>query len=198
MPYYGGANKIGKLDPETGNVKEYDVPNENAVAIHSAYPAADGSVWLGEFGINKLGKFDPKTEKLTEYADAYLPGKEGSVAGGSKHTVRIGPDGVAWASGSRISRFDPKTQNSPISASPPTGSWWTRTTTWFTEYNASRKNRQDCTEDTGSEDHAYTLWKHTRSHCSNCDRAGARKASLVHQRIGSGQPWELRSLGRNT
>jgi virginiamycin B lyase len=109
MPYYGGANKIGKLDPETGAVREYEVPNPNAVAIHSAYPAADGSVWLAEFGVNKLGRFDPKTEKLTEYSDTYLPGKEGLVAGGSKHTVRIGPDGVACASGSRISRFDPKT-----------------------------------------------------------------------------------------
>jgi virginiamycin B lyase len=108
MPYYGGANKIGKLDPETGTVREYEVPNPNAVAIHSAYPAADGNVWLAEFGVNKLGRFDPKTEKLTEFSDTYLSGKEGLVAGGSKHTVRIGPDGVAWASGSRISRFDPK------------------------------------------------------------------------------------------
>src|SRR5215472_8513722 len=39
MPYYGGANKIGKLDPEKAIVKEYDVTNEKAVAIHSAYPA---------------------------------------------------------------------------------------------------------------------------------------------------------------
>jgi hypothetical protein len=109
MPYYGGANKIGKLDPETGNVKEYDVPNEKAAAIHSAYPAPDGSIWLAEFGLNQLGKFDPKTEKLTEFADAYTPGKEGLVTGGSKHTVRVGPDGVAWASGARVSRYDPKT-----------------------------------------------------------------------------------------
>src|ERR1700687_1244150 len=64
MPYYGGANKIGKLDPETGNVKEYDVPNENAVAIHSAYPGPDGNVWLAEFGVNKVVKLDSKTEKL--------------------------------------------------------------------------------------------------------------------------------------
>jgi hypothetical protein len=109
MPYYGGANKIGELDPETAKVKEYDVPNPNAVGIHSAYPGPDGNVWLGEFGINKVGKFDPKTEKLTEYADDYLPGKEGLVVGGSKHTVRTGPDGIAWSSGSRISRLDPKT-----------------------------------------------------------------------------------------
>src|SRR6202158_4411700 len=110
MPYYGGANKIGKLDPETGAVKEYEVPNEKAVAIHSAYPAPDGTVWLAEFGVNKLGRWDSKTEKLTEYSDTYLPGKEGLVAGGGKHTVRIGPDGVACASGSPIRRLHPKTR----------------------------------------------------------------------------------------
>jgi len=140
MPYYGGANKIGKLDPETGAVKEYDVPNEKAVAIHSAYPAADGSVWLAEFGINKLGRFDPETGKLVEYSDAYLPGKEGLVVGGSKHTVRVGPDGAAWASGSRISRFDPKTQTFKDFDEPAYGVIADSDgNCWFTEYNAVGK-----------------------------------------------------------
>jgi len=140
MPYYGGANKIGKLDPETAAVREYDVPNENAVAIHSAYPAADGSVWLAEFGVNKLGKFDPKTESLTEFADAYTPGKEGTVPGGSKHTVRIGPDGVAWASGARISRFDPKTGKFTDFNEPTYGVAVDKDgNCWFTEYNAVGK-----------------------------------------------------------
>jgi len=140
LPYYGGANKIGKLDPETGNVKEYDVPNENAVGIHSAYPGPDGNVWLGEFGINKIGKFDPKTEKLTEYADAYTPGKEGLVAGGSKHTVRVGPDGIAWASGTRISRLDPKTGKFTDFSEPTYGVELDKDgNCWFSEYNAVGK-----------------------------------------------------------
>jgi virginiamycin B lyase len=140
MPYYGGANKIGRLDPETAVVLEYDVPNEKAVAIHSAYPAADGSVWLAEFGLNQLAKFDPKTEKLAEFADAYLPGKEGLVPGGSKHTVRIGPDGVAWASGSRISRFDPKTGKFTDFNEPAYGIVVDKDgNCWFSEYNAVGK-----------------------------------------------------------
>ena len=140
MPYYGGANKIGKLDPETGNVKEYDVPNPNAVGIHSAYPGPDGSVWLGEFGINKIGKFDPKTEKLTEYADAYAPGKEGLVAGGSKHTVRAGADGIAWSSGTRISRLDPRTGKFTDFSEPAYGVELDKDgTCWFSEYNAVGK-----------------------------------------------------------
>jgi virginiamycin B lyase len=140
LPYYGGANKIGQLDPETGVVKEYDVPNENAVGIHSVYPAADGTVWLAEFGINKLGRFDPKTEQLTEYADAYAPGKEGTSQGGSKHTVRVGPDGMAWASGSRVSRFDPRTQKFTDFGEPAYGVLVDKDgNCWFTEYNAGGK-----------------------------------------------------------
>ena len=27
MPFYGRANKIGRLDPETGEIEEYPVPN---------------------------------------------------------------------------------------------------------------------------------------------------------------------------
>jgi virginiamycin B lyase len=140
MPYYGGANKIGRLDPETGIVKEYEVPNPNAVGIHSAYPGPDSNVWLGEFGINKIGKFDPKTEKLTEYADAYTPGKEGLVAGGSKHTVRVGPDGIAWASGARISRLDPTTGKFTDFSEPTYGVEVDKDgNCWFSEYNAVGK-----------------------------------------------------------
>jgi virginiamycin B lyase len=140
MPYYGRANKIGRLDPETGEVREYEVPNPKTDAIHSAYPAADGTVWLAEFGVNKLGRWDPKTGKLTEYSDTYLPGKEGIVAGGSKHTVRVGSDGVAWSSGSRISRFDPKTEKFTDFNQATYGVVVDKDgNCWFTEYSAAGK-----------------------------------------------------------
>ncbi len=88
MPYYGNANKIGRLDPKTGEVQEYPVPNQGTAAIHSAVPAPDGSVWLTEQGSNKIGRWDPLTRTITEYQDSYIPGKEGTVAGGSEaHTA---------------------------------------------------------------------------------------------------------------
>jgi virginiamycin B lyase len=109
MPYYGAANKIGRLDPNTGEVQEFPAPNQGTAAIHSVVPAPDGSVWFTEQGSNKIGKWDPKTQEITEYQDAYAPGKEGTVAGGSKHTLRIEPNGEIWATGGPLSRFDPKT-----------------------------------------------------------------------------------------
>ncbi len=109
IPNFGPANNITRLDPKTGEYKDYKVGNEGNAAIHSAYPAPDGSVWLGEQSSNKLGRWDPVTEKITEIQDPYLPGKEGLEDGGCKHTVRFDPDGNVWSSGDPLSRYDIKT-----------------------------------------------------------------------------------------
>ncbi len=109
MPYYGKANRIGRLDPGTGEVQEFRVPNQTTAAIHSAVPAPDGTVWFSEQGANKIGRWDPKTQAITEYQAAYTPGKEGTTAGGQKHTVRVDPNGYVWSTGSPLSRLDPKT-----------------------------------------------------------------------------------------
>lgn len=109
IPYYGDANMIARLDPASGKVDEFEAPNQGTAAIHSAVPAADGSVWFTEQGSNKLGRWDPKTQKITEFQDAYVPGKELTLAGGSKHTLRVAADGDVWATGGPLSRYEPKT-----------------------------------------------------------------------------------------
>ena len=98
IPYYGRANKIGELNPTTGVITEYPVPETNTAAIHSAVPAPDGSVWLTEQGTNKIGRWDPETKKITEFQDDW-----------GKHTIRIGTDGQVWSTGG-LNRFDPKYQ----------------------------------------------------------------------------------------
>jgi virginiamycin B lyase len=72
-------------------------------------PGTDGSVWLTEQGSNKVGQWDPHTQKIIEFQDAYIPGKLGYGAG-SKHTVRLDPDGNAWSSGNPLTRLDRKTK----------------------------------------------------------------------------------------
>ncbi|MEA2906543.1 MAG: virginiamycin lyase [Alphaproteobacteria bacterium] len=98
IPYYGRANKIARLDPETGEMKEFPVPNLGTAAIHSAVPGPDGSVWLTEQGSDKLGKWDPVTQTITEYQDDWR-----------KHTVKVAPNGMVWSTGG-LSVFDPKTE----------------------------------------------------------------------------------------
>ncbi len=55
---------------------DFPVPFTGTAAIHSAVPAADGSVWLTEQGSNRLGRWDPATQKITEFQDHMRPGKE--------------------------------------------------------------------------------------------------------------------------
>jgi virginiamycin B lyase len=109
IPNFGAANKISRLDPDTGVIQDYPVPNQGTAAVHSAVPAADGSVWLAEQGSNKLGRWDPSSTQITEFQDAYVPGKEGTESGGSRHTVRVDAKGIVWASGWPFTRFDPET-----------------------------------------------------------------------------------------
>jgi virginiamycin B lyase len=109
IPNFGIANKITRLDPKTGEMQDFPAPNVGTAAIHSAFPAPDGSVWLTEQGSNKLGRWDPKTQAITEFQDPYLEGKEGIMPGGSKHTVRFDAKGNMWASGDPLSRYDVET-----------------------------------------------------------------------------------------
>lgn len=108
IPEFGVANRIGRLDPHSGAIQDFLVPNSGTAAIHSAVPAADGSVWLTEQGANKIGRWDPQTQKITEFQDAYTPGKLGYSAG-SKHTLRFDPDGNVWSSGDPLTRLDRRT-----------------------------------------------------------------------------------------
>ena len=110
IPDFGVANKITRLDPKTGEMQDFPVPNIGTAAVHSAVPAPDGSVWIAEQGPNKIGRWDPVTQKITEYQDTSLPGKAGNEIGGSKHTVRIDSRGRVWSTGVTLAVFDPETK----------------------------------------------------------------------------------------
>src|ERR1019366_6973463 len=109
IPDFSVPGKITRLDPKTGEMQDFPVPNIGTSGVHSAVPAPDGSVWLTEQASNKLGRWDPVTQKITEFQDPYLPGKEGIEDGGSRHTVRLDRSGKVWASGGPLTMFDPET-----------------------------------------------------------------------------------------
>jgi virginiamycin B lyase len=110
IPNFGVADKITRLNPNTGEMTDFPTPFQGTAGIHSAVPAVDGSVWLTEQGSNRLGRWDPVTQKITEFQDPYPPGKEGTEEGGEKHTVRLDPSGNAWSSGVPLTKFDPETK----------------------------------------------------------------------------------------
>ena len=131
IPEFGNANRIGRLDPNTGEIQEFAVPNQGSDGIHSAVPGPDGTVWFAEQGTNKLGKWDPKTQKITEYQATYPPGLEGMLQGGSKHTSRVDLNGNVWSSGYPLSKFDPKTEK-------------------FTDYPEARHSYSPCVDAEGN------------------------------------------------
>ena len=126
IPEYGQANKIARLKPATGEIKEFPAPNLGPALIHSAVPAPDGSVWITEAGAKKLGRWDPATQKITEYPDDWR-----------KHTIRIHPDGSIWSTGG-LTRFDPKTGTYTHIAEVPSAygiALDPKGNVWFTEMN---------------------------------------------------------------
>ena len=144
IPDMGSENHIGHLDPNTGMVEEFTAPNATPAGIHSAVPAPDGSVWIGEQAANKVGRWDPKTKLITEYQDAYQKGMEGLEDGGSKHTVRVDPSGRVWGTSvhSQLTVYDPK--NNEFSHFPDTYSPYgveidKAGNPWFAEFDSKGK-----------------------------------------------------------
>ena len=137
IPYFGPANQIGRLDPKTGEVREFRVPFTGTAGIHSAVPAADGSVWLAEQGSNRLGRLDPKTQVIAEYQD-----ENPTARAGSKHTVRIDAQGNVWSTGSPFTKFDPKTMKYTHFSEVPSSygvALGKDGTPWFAEFSPGGK-----------------------------------------------------------
>jgi virginiamycin B lyase len=112
IPNFGVANKISRLNPVTGEMTDYPVPNVGTAAVHSTVPALDGTVWSAEQGSNKLARWDPVTKQITEFQDTYAGGPEnqGIARYGEKHTLRIDTSGNVWATGVPLTKFDPETK----------------------------------------------------------------------------------------
>ena len=63
---YNGTNKIGALDPETMDVRYYEVPNE-ASRIRRLGITSDGMVWYGNSTQGRIGRLDPETGEIQEW-----------------------------------------------------------------------------------------------------------------------------------
>jgi virginiamycin B lyase len=97
------ANRLGRLDPKTGEFKEYPIPIRGGP--HGLINDKDGNVWYaGNWG-GHLGKLDVKTG---EYEFFPLPDPKAR----DPHTPLFDKNGLLWFSvqnGGYMGRFDPKT-----------------------------------------------------------------------------------------
>jgi virginiamycin B lyase len=70
-----GTNRIGTIDPKSGEFKAFTLPNERARPRRLAI-TRDDEVWYGDYMRGYLGRLDTKTGRVDEYA---LPSGAGSL-----------------------------------------------------------------------------------------------------------------------
>jgi virginiamycin B lyase len=97
------ANVIGRIDPKTGAMKEYQLP-ANALP-HTVEIDAKGNVWYTGNMNGTIGKLDPATGKITVF-------KMPDPAAKDPHTLVFDKHGIAWFTlqqSNMVGRLDPAT-----------------------------------------------------------------------------------------
>jgi len=107
------ANRLGRLDPKTGEMKEYPIPVRGGP--HGLINDKDGNIWYGGNWGGHIGKLDVKTGEWKQYN---MP----DPAAKDPHTPMFDKDGILWFSvqnGGFMGRLDPK--NGDIKLWTPVG-----------------------------------------------------------------------------
>lgn len=97
------GNLIGRIDPRTGEMREYELPPRSLP--HSINIDANGTPWFTGNGNGTIGKVDPVTGKVTVYR---MP----DPAARDPHTAEFDRDGILWFTlqqSDMVGRLDPKT-----------------------------------------------------------------------------------------
>jgi DNA-binding beta-propeller fold protein YncE len=95
------GNSIGRIDPNSGQVVEFEIPTENPRPIGIAF-ANDGSLWFTEAAADNIGRYDPGSGTFTEYPLE----TQGSIP----FDIVEGPDGKVYftmAGTGRVGQLDP-------------------------------------------------------------------------------------------
>jgi len=106
------ASLIGRLDPKTGETKEY--PLDPAARPHSIIDDADGNIWYTGNGNATLGRLDPKTGEITVYP---MP----DPAARDPHTPIFTRSGELWftlQNSNRVGRLVPETGEIKLTTLP--------------------------------------------------------------------------------
>ena len=81
MIWYGDVARgtLGRLDPRTGDVKEYPLPSGEEAGAYAMALDGDGRIWIAETGVrpNRLVGFDPEAEAF--FGITEVPSGAGAV-----------------------------------------------------------------------------------------------------------------------
>jgi virginiamycin B lyase len=107
------ANKIGRLDPKTGAIKEYSLKSA-FTGPHGLVEDKAGNVWFTGNTSGMIGKLDPVSGVVTEYP---LPDSNAR----DPHTLNFDQSGILWFTvqqANMIGRLDPATGAIKLLTSP--------------------------------------------------------------------------------
>jgi len=107
------ANKLGRLDPRTGAMREYALSSPRT-GPHGLAEDKDGNIWFTGNGTGLIGRLDPRTGVVTEYP---LP----DPAARDPHTLNFDASGILWFTvqqANMLGRLDPATGEIRLVTSP--------------------------------------------------------------------------------
>src|SRR5437667_10828304 len=107
------ANKLGRLDPKSGEIKEYSLKTPDS-GPHGLAADKEGNIWFTANFKAYIGKLDPRSGNVTEYP---MP----SAAARDPHTLLLAPNGNIYftAQGANmVGRLNPKTGEIKLATSP--------------------------------------------------------------------------------
>ncbi len=107
------ANTLGRLDPRTGQAKEY-VLKAARTGPHGLTEDKDGNIWFTGNTAGLIGKLDPKSGAVTEYQ---MPNPDAK----DPHTLIFDKDGILWFTvqqANMVGRLDPKSGDIKLVTSP--------------------------------------------------------------------------------
>ena len=108
-----GVNKLGRLDPKSGEFKEFPLKTPGS-GPHGLVADKDGNIWFTAISGGYVGKLDPKSGDIAEYRPS-----DGSEI--DPHTPVIDHDGIVWFTNEEtnyIGRLDPKTGKMSLAKLP--------------------------------------------------------------------------------
>jgi virginiamycin B lyase len=107
------ANKLGRVDPKTGTIREYTLKSA-FTGPHGLVEDKSGNIWFTGNLLGLIGKLDPATGIVTEYP---LPDPKAK----DPHTLNFDQSGILWFTvqqANMVGRLDPATGAIKLITSP--------------------------------------------------------------------------------
>ncbi len=86
------GNRIGRVDPESLEVRHYELPTPAAGPAGLAIDPTDGSVWFAAGTADRIGRLEPETGAVREY----VMGEQATGMISGPAGVAVAPDGHVW------------------------------------------------------------------------------------------------------